>query len=231
MPLSGTFRYFAVVPNDLHKQASPWPMRMDEPIPPSGDSLFTFRLVGYSPHLYWSNDETALPHKIDGAAIPTIRLTLVAQNKKHASMPKSSFLIARSLFSSMQQGDVLHMARTNCGGLGFSALRDGKLVFAAGAVHAVPLGEGFRTRSPDMSKVGLSHFEDNPEQCKQAIEITVDGESFTGYEGRSHLGEYQVSVLHGYRVSDPGVDECVAIMRDGAGSLEEAEISALLINT
>jgi hypothetical protein len=229
-----TFKYFVIVPKDPHNHDSPWPVRMDEPVPPFGDSLFTSRLVGYSPHLYRSNAGTVSPHKLDTPVTHTTRLTLVAQDKKNASVSESSFLIASSLFSSLQQGDLFHMAGTDCGGTGFSVIRDGRLVFAAGAVHAVPLGEDIRVNFPNMSESGqrymLGPLNCDPELRQQPIEVRVGTQAFTAYEGRSQLGGYKLSVVHAFRLGIPGDDECVAMIRTEAGSLEEVEMSARLLD-
>src|SRR6266513_315155 len=50
--------------------------------------------------------------------------------------------------SVLRAGDVFHMAHTACCGLGFSAIRQGKLIFAVGEISAVPLGSGIRVRTP-----------------------------------------------------------------------------------
>jgi hypothetical protein len=116
------------------------------------------------------------------------------------------------------------MARTDCGGTGLSAIRDGGLVLAVGAIHAVPLGEDIRVRYPNMSQSMAWFFQKpnpNPELRKQVIEVTVGAQTFTAYEGRSQLGQYELLILHGYRIGFPGDDESVSIARTDACSLKE----------
>jgi len=48
----------------------------------------------------------------------------------------------------MRPGDVFQMARTECGELGVSVLRQGNLIFAAGEVSAAQLGSTIQARVP-----------------------------------------------------------------------------------
>ena len=73
---------------------------------------------------------------------------LVATDKKYASQETASYFFDKALVSCFQPGDVFHMVQTYCGGLGASAIRQGKLIFAVGQVTAVPLGSGISASIP-----------------------------------------------------------------------------------
>jgi len=234
IPLCGTFKYFVNVPREHpHDQAAPWPVHLDELVPLSGSSLLTHRLVGLSPRLLLADAGASAPQELGNPAPQTIRLTLVAHDTSKATSSEASFLIARDLFLTLRHGDTLHMARTQCGGMGLSAIRGGRLIFGVGAVRAVPLGNDIKVKCPNMKKATKQVCQTrnpDPEVFKLAIEVTVGAQAFTAYEGRSQLGEYQLSIVHGYRIGFPGDDECVSIARTGECPSEEAEFSARLLD-
>jgi hypothetical protein len=233
IPLCGTFKYLVKVPKVPHDQTAPWPVQLDEHVPFFGSSLLTSRLVGLSPRLFLTDSGTSAPRGLSNPAVQTMRLTLVARGGRQATTSEVSFLVAKGLIMTLQHGDSLHMARTQCGGIGLSAIRDGRLVFGVGAIRAVPLGEDISVESPNMRQAierVCQKAHSDPEAFKQAIEITFGAQTFAAYEGRSQLGEYQVSIMHGYQIGFPGNDECVSITRTDGCSLDDAEISARLLD-
>jgi hypothetical protein len=95
------------------------------------------------------------------------------------------------------------------------------------------LGQGIKASFHDRRhwiENEFKHFSFREEGSEQAIEVTAGDQSFTGCTGHTRLGDYELSVVHGYRVSTPGDDECVAITRTGTCSLQDAEISARLLD-
>ncbi len=145
MPLSGTFAYSTTVPVDS-QNAFPWQMKSLEPFARSGDPFVDKRLVGWSPLLYVR--EAGLPPN-PMPSVPSVErseIRLVATDKKYASCEAAFYFVDRVLLRVLRPGDVFHIARTCCGGVGVSAIREWKLVFAVGAVGAVPLGSAVRAR-------------------------------------------------------------------------------------
>jgi hypothetical protein len=233
IPLCGTFKYLVEVPKVPHDQTAPWPVQLDEHVPIFGGWSLTSRLVGLSPRLFLAVSGTSVPWGFSNPAVQTMRLTLVARGGTQATTSEVSFFIAKGLIMTLQRGDLLHMARTQCGGVGLSAIRDGRLVFGVGAIRAVPLGKDIRAECPTLKQAierVCQKRHTDPEAFKQAIEIIVGAQAFTAYEGRSQLGEYQVSIMHGYQIDFPGNDECVSIARTDGCSLNDAEVSARLLD-
>jgi len=131
MPPCGTFRYFTIVSSGA-AQASPWVMESSETFVPTGSHLTDNRLVGWNPLLF-IGDAGLTPNP--GPSCPAVlrsELRFVSQDEKYAEISSASYYVDRVLTNAMRPGDVFHMARSECGGLGVSALREGKLIFAAG---------------------------------------------------------------------------------------------------
>ena len=131
IPLAGTFDYAGVVPG--HVQTSRrWQLRDQSGAESStsGDSLIHDRLVGLQPSLEITDvgvtpDSRASPYT--GNVRPKVflsRLTLKAGSKDRATVASFSFCVDQALTRSWRAGDVLHIARTGCGGLGLSVVRD-----------------------------------------------------------------------------------------------------------
>jgi hypothetical protein len=128
----------------------------------------------------------------------------------------------------------MYLARTNCGGLGVSVVRDGQLVVAAGVVTAVPLGNVeafvswelireaealFRKRSSDFA------FPELP------VEVKIGGEKRVLFKGWPQLGPYKIFVVHGFLRGVPGRDECLGISQVDACPDTTASCSALLLDS
>lgn len=91
------------------------------------------RLVGHSP-IFEAVEYQREPWQLYA------RITLHATDRPNATVAGVSFSVERGLVRVLRPGDVLHLSRTPCGGLGISIIRDSYLVAAAGAVQSVPLG-------------------------------------------------------------------------------------------
>ena len=69
--------------------------------------------------------------------------------------------------------DMLFMARTHCGGLGISIIRDGQLIAAVGAASAVRLGELVHVRIPsDTITSGSEPYSSSAKLCRIRIAVS-----------------------------------------------------------
>jgi hypothetical protein len=232
MPLSGTFAYSTTVPVGA-QDAFPWKMKSLESFRPSGDPLHDKRLVGWSPLLYVR--EAGLPPN-PGPSVHSVErseIRLVATDKKDASLETASYFVDRVLFRALRPGDVFHIARTGCGGVGVSAVREGKLVFAVGAVGAVPLGSGISVKTPyDLLKKAeaiLRNRDPEFEFLHQPIEICIGNHSRILFRGHVEMGGYQVRVEHGFLAGIPGTAESVSITLNEACNWVAGSASAQLL--
>jgi hypothetical protein len=125
------------------------------------------------------------------------------------------------------------MCRTCCGGLGLSAIRDGELIFAVGAVTSVPLGKGFEAAIPHdlIEKAEAPFRRRDPDFAfpELPIELRSGRDCSIGYLGRFKLGDYEVWVRHGFYTGMPGIDESVSIAKLGSCSSCVANASLELL--
>ena len=138
IPPCGTFQYVAVVPESEGDRTS-WNVRLCAPVELTGDDLRDDRLVGYSPTLELSDAGITPDVRIpsNGRAHPRVlrnRMTLTAANRSHARVASAAFHLDQAFAMVLSPRDMLFMARTGCGGLGVSIVRDGQLIAAVGAV-------------------------------------------------------------------------------------------------
>lgn len=266
----GTFEYVAVVPAGAAVRADgtagPWAMATREPVERTGDAFHDDRLVGLAPRL-WIAEAGLPPHApgLDGLdpTVPSIahscvawsRLTLRAGRRRRAQVRAAHLHVARTLTAVLQPGDVLHLARTWCAGLGLSVLRGGRLVAAAGAIHAVPLGGDVSARilpvwadgslmphagAPDDGGPRPAYEDDrdddhdaveveNDEGWEMPVELRIGGRTHVLEPGHAVLGDYAVWLGHPYRVGEPGSDECAALARPDACAIEAAVATAQLL--
>jgi len=116
--------------------------------------------------------------------------------------------------------DMLCMARTGCGGLVMSIIRDVHLVAAAGAASAVPLGESVHVRTPiDLITEAESVLRKHDPEFRFGhlpVEVRIGEQTRLLYGGRPRIDSYDVFVEHGFYVGLPGVNECMAISLIGA---------------
>lgn len=232
MPLSGTFAYSTTVPVDS-QNAFPWEMKSLEPFARSGDPLVDKRLVGWSPLLYVR--EAGLPPN-PMPSVPSVErseIRLVATDKKYASCKTASYFVDRVLLRVLRPGDVFHIARTCCGGVGVSAIREGKLVFAVGAVGAVPLGSEISVKIPnellEKAEAILRQRDPEFELDHHPIEICIGDRPKILYCGHLQMGGYHVWVEHGFLLGMPGTEESVSITLDEACDWVAGSASAQLL--
>jgi hypothetical protein len=152
-----------------------------------------------------------------------------------------SFCVDRALTRSWRGGDVLHVARTACGGLGLSVVRGNRLIAAVGAVTSLPY-DGLTIRIPwdaiREAEGAFSRLDPGFEFPELPIEVQIESERRVLYRGRPRIGGYQVFVEHGFYPGTPGVSECAAIALVGscpdtaavcsAQLMEHAELSELV---
>jgi hypothetical protein len=235
----GTFDYVAIVPESGEDKAF-WRVRLRTPIEVTGDQRKEKRLVGHSPMLEISDAEISpgtRTSRLTGNTSPRVlrsRLTLTAETSAYAAVASASFYVDRSLTMALCPHDTLCMARTHCGGLALSILRDGQLVAAAGAVSAVPLGECVHVRTPvdtirEAEEVFRKH---DPEFAfgHLPVEIRIGGQTRLLYGGRRRMDSYDVYVEHGFYRGLPGTAECVAISLVGTCPDVVAIASAQLLD-
>jgi hypothetical protein len=232
IPREGTFEYVAVVPDGSSTVFS-CPAQLRKPAGNEGPD--TTRLLGPSPRLHVS-DAGATPNPGPrNPATQRSRLRLAASGKQYASVAELSFVLDRGVISALRGGDLLHMARTSCGRVGVSAIRSGQLIFAAGAVTAVPLGCDFEAQVPhDLVREAEAVFRKRDSGFQFAeypVEIRVFKERHIRYNGRMNLGPFEVWVLHGHERGYPGRDECVSVVRTNSCPVVDANSSALFLDT
>src|SRR5713101_3542700 len=174
IPSSSTFRYLTTVPEG-GTHACPWKMESRETLKATGDPLDDNRLVGWNPLLQIS-DAGVTPNP--GPARPAVvrsELRLVATDKEHASQLTASFSLDKALVNALRPGDIFHMAQSACCGLGFSAIRQGKLIFAVGQISAVPLGSGIQVRTPlDLVEEAQEVFRQRDPGIPECVAISLD---------------------------------------------------------
>jgi hypothetical protein len=144
-----------------------------------------------------------------------------------------SFFLDKDLINALRSGDVIYVARTSCCGLGVSAIRQGRLIFAVGEISAVPLGSGIDVDIPmDLMKQAQEVFRQRDPGFKfpeWPLEVRSREKSSILFHGSLEKDGYQVHVLHGFRPGEPGLPECVAISLDSACNWVAASSSAQLL--
>jgi hypothetical protein len=234
MPASGTFDYVAIVPEAAADGVFECATQSREQIPITGDELSDGRLVGLGPRLTVS--DAGLPPEAGGApGGMRRRFTLTADSQDRATVAEASFHVDRVLARRMLPGDVVHIGRTACAGLGLSIVRKGELVAAVGAVTAIPLGHSVGARFPrdliDDAAAIFRRRDPKFEFSEWPIEIVVDGDSLIIFNGGGEVRGYAVSVRHGFISGDPGSDVCAAIWRTDLCPAVAARASAELMDT
>jgi hypothetical protein len=230
--LGGTFAYSTTVPIDS-QNTFPWQMKSLEPFARSGDPLVDMRLVGRSPLLYVR--EVGLPPK-PTPSVPSVErseIRLVATDKQYASCETASYFVDRVLLRVLRPGDVFNIARTCCGGVGVSAIRQGKLVFAVGAVGSVPLGSEISVKIPyellEKAEAILRLRDPEFELDPHPIEICIGDRPKILYCGHLQTRGYHVWVEHGFLLGMPGTAESVSITLDEACDWTAGSASAKLL--
>ena len=235
IPPCGTFDYVATVPERAGDGSLECQAQLRLPITLTGDDHRDFRLVGHAPLLRVSDAGITPDPGPDRPRVMRSRVTLTASSRQHSQIAAASFHVDDALFLNSQPGDVVHLARTPCGGLGLSILRADELIVAVGAVTSVPLGRSVRARTPgDLIERAEAIFRERApefEFTELPIEVTVNGSSLILYEGRPTLGGYRIFVDHGPSRGVPGTDESAALCLKGACPDSAANLSAVLLKS
>ena len=163
------------------------------------------------------------------------RITLTASARHDAVVASASFSVDRELIRALRAGDLLHIARTGCGGIGLSIVRGGLLVAAAGAIASVPLGSDVSVRLPmDLIEQAESIFRTRDPQYHLGdypLQLSIEGETRIVHAGRPRIGPYDVLVRHGFRLGLPGTDACASIERRGVCPDTAAHTTAQLLES
>ena len=204
MPVSGTFDYTFVVPSGSRSGSR----RMKGTLTAKPGWHDRRRLLGRSAIL------EAVEYQKEAWQLYS-RLTLTAGNKWTATARSFAFSVDRALIVMLRQDDVLNISRTACAGLGLSVLREGRLVAAAGAVSAVPLGPDVSVRHTfDLVQRAEAIFrvrDPEYEMKDHPVELRVGNVTRILHVGRPTIGDYEVLVRHGFIAGMPGTNESVSI--------------------
>jgi len=234
MPPSGTFDYVLTVPERIGDNGFECRAAVRKAIVRTGDRLFDSRLVGTTPLVRVADAGLTPDASPQRPAVMRSRITLTAASRQQATVSEASFHVDTALVSSMRPGDELHLARTNCGGLGLSVLRGGELVVAVGAVTAVPLGPKVRATIPgDLIEDATAVFQRRDpgfrfRECP--VEVSVSSSRSILYGPRRNIEDYRVFLVHGFLAGVPGTNECGAIYHTGACPDAAAAASAMLMD-
>ena len=129
---------------------------------------------------------------------------------------------------------MVYLSRTSCGGLGLSAVREGSLIFAVGAVTAVPLGRSVTTRIPmDLVQRAATVFHERDARFhfpELPLEVVAGNRSAIMLSGRSRVGGCTVFLLRPFACGIPGQDECAAMWGGNRQEDAAAHASALLLD-
>jgi hypothetical protein len=239
IPLCGTFQYVATVPEN-GIDGRPWLVDLQKPIEPTGDDMRDDRLVGHSPTLEISDAGIAPGVPSAGAerAKPRVwrsRITLAAATRVRSRAASVAFYVDRAFTMTLAPDDLLFMSRTHCGRLGLSIVRGGRLIAAAGALSAVPLGDLVRVRilSDTIREAERLFQKSDPEFGfpELPVEVRLGDDVRIMFRGRPRIQSYDVWVEHGFYRGIPGVDECVAISLAGSCPDTAAIASAQLMDS
>jgi hypothetical protein len=237
MPLSATFDYVVVVPDDPNQ--STWTARLRAPAEPTGNPFRDDRLAGYSPVVRvvpagMTPDEPASGFARVRPKVLRSRITLTPSESAHARAKSVALYVDEALTAAIRPRDVISISRTGSGGVGLSVVRDDKVAIAVGAVTSVPLGPSARARIPsDLIRQAEDVFQQHDPQFQfpvLPVEIQIGGARRLLFSGGCIFEGYQLFVEHGYYRGLPGIDECVAISSPRFCSDVVANCSAQLLD-
>lgn len=220
---TGTFDYVFVVPEEPRNGSLRVRGSLREPLQRSDR-----RLVGHAPIL-----QTVEYQREPWQLYNRVTLKATDRWKGRANVAAASFSVERGLIRMLRPGDLLHMTRTSCAGIGISVLRAGHLLAAAGAITSVPLGADVSARSPsDLIGQAEAIFRTrDPEYDLRdyPIEISIAGKNRILHGGRPTIGPYEIFVRHGFVSGIPGTAESASIERRGVCPDTAAHTSAQLL--
>lgn len=230
----GRFDYRAIVPDRFVDAEFECVMGRRLPARPGTDPEEC--LAGSAPILRVTNAGLTPDAGPQRPWVKRTRFTLIATGIRAADPHAGiSCHIDQSLTERMRSGDTIYLARTMCGGIGLSVVRDDELVVAVGAITDVPLGRCVTAGIPGdlIQSAGAIFRERDPEFGfhELPIEVGADGATSILATGRRTLGRHRVFVVHGFLPGIPGTDECAAIWKEGACSEAAANASAMLLDS
>jgi hypothetical protein len=228
------FDYVAVVPDSVTTSGFECQATLREPIVNKGNDPWDTPLVGHEPILRVVDAGLTPDPGVERPHVMRSQISLTAADPR-APMASASFHVDKALTSCLRAGDVIHLARTESGGIGLSVLRQATLVVAAGDVTAVPLGKGIEARVPgDLIERAEAVFQERDEDFEFReipVEVRVGASRAVLSAGRRTLEGYGVMVFHGcLQDDDPGTDLCAAIYRTGLCPETAAHASAMLLD-
>jgi hypothetical protein len=167
------------------------------------------------------------------------RFSVLAEPWNPSVRPIAHFHVDLGLARAAHAGDVLFLSRTDRGGVGLSLLREGALVYAVGAVTAVPIGDGNSARLPiELSAEAEAVFrrlDPTFALYEVPLELTLGGRTIllpsggpTGTDVATADG-FDVAVLNGFLPGPPACDAYAAVSRRLLCSETSAKASAHLL--
>jgi len=229
MPPAGTFEYVSIVPPEGERERE-WSVQLAKPVIFRGDKLADSRLVGHAPVLAITACEPTLKPGDKHTRIQRSRFTLKASSPENSTVSSVAFYVDQRMLSVFQTGDSFYMSRTACAGRGLSLIREGRLVFALGAITSVTLGIGIQAFTPyDIVREAEALFKRNDPEFdfhEFPVQIEVDGKIATMYRGHRMMSGYEVGVIHGFYPGMPGKNECAALTLSSSCKLSIASITA-----
>lgn len=250
---SGMFDYLVIVPQDRSEDGFECHAETHLGVG-EGPNLADPGLVGSFPRIRVTNAGPPVDQRLSPpwSLRKRSRITLIATEQHQARVPEASFYIDKTLTDCAKAGDQMHLSRYSGSSLGFSLIRGGKLVAAAGAITTVPLGSGVGVRIPEelISKAESAFQERDPdfEFVGQPVEIEIEGlrerygqrvserrvdassNSFISFRGSIIAGEYRVIVRHGPFKMEDGPYESVSICDKHMFTHAAGEFAAMLLD-
>ncbi len=248
----GAFHYFSVVPCSVNSEPAEWALLCKE----QDEHEFALKNpFGPTPTVHIS---TADPPADANPKRPYVNRSrfMIEGNSRQAA-----FHIDRSITSRLLPGDIMHIVRTQKGGLGFSVLRRNQLLVAFGAITAVPLGEAITARlAPELHRQavseepifaatmnpGLDNFP-NRHHDEWPIQVKIGERLFLSFGCSKEIEGIKLFIYHGFYFRSSrkwwhfwkpksihgvgGKDECAALTRIDQSSWVGANASALLLET
>lgn len=210
MPPAGTFEYVSIVPPEAERTGE-WRVQLARPVSRRGSELSDSRLVGYEPVLAITSCDPAVKPSDKRTPIPRSRFTLKASSRKHATVSTASFYVDQRMLSVFQTDDSLFMSRTACAGRGLSLISQGTACLCPGSYYDC----GIRARTPlDLIREAEQPFKRRDAKFEFQtfpLQVEIGAEIRIVYGGGRTMGEYEVSVFHGFYRDIPGGDERTAI--------------------
>ena len=219
MGVQGTFAYDAVVPDEPRTVNRRFEMKRSQP-----DDRRVGTLLGAAP-IFESVEYQREPWQL------YTRVTLTPSDGKGRA-GELSFSLDRELIAMLRPGDVVHVVRNIESAIGFSVLRNDRLVAAVGAITSVPLGHGISARvasdvAREMEVVAQRH--DSTFKLREIpLLVEVDHHRRILTDG-GRVGVYEIFSVSRYLAGRPNLSECAAMFQPGVSPDTAAQTSAQLM--